>query len=40
MKTENGTHPSAAEQFYSMDMLAILIILGLLIKMALSRQNL
>jgi len=39
MKTENGTYPSAAEQFYSMVMLAILIISGLLIKMALSRQN-
>ena len=39
MKTENGTHPSAAEQFYSMVMLAVLVISGLLIKMALSRQN-
>ena len=40
MKTENGIHPSAAEQFYSTVMLAILIISGMLIKMALSRHPL
>ena len=32
-------HPSAAEQFYSMVTCALLVISGLLIKMALSRQN-
>jgi putative transposase len=40
MKTEDGTHPSAAEQFYSMVMWAVLLILGLLIKMVLSRHPL
>jgi hypothetical protein len=39
MKTEDGTYPSAAEQFYSMVILTVLIISGLLIKMALLRQN-
>lgn len=39
MKTENGSHRSTAEHFYSMVMLAVLLIFGLLIKMALSRQT-
>jgi hypothetical protein len=40
MKTDDGTHPSAAEQFYSMVMGVVLVISGLLIKMALSRHPL
>jgi len=35
MKTENGTYPSAAEQFYSMVILVMLIIYGLRIKISL-----
>jgi hypothetical protein len=37
--TKNGTHPANAEQFYSMLMKAVLVILGLLIKMALPPQD-
>jgi hypothetical protein len=40
MKTENGTDPSAGGQFYSMIMLAILVILCRLIKMAYRRGTL
>jgi len=38
MKTEDGTHPCVAEQFYSVVMLAVLVISDMLINMALSRQ--
>ena len=39
MKTEDGTHPSAAEQFYSIVRLVVLVIFSLLMKMALSQYG-